>query len=126
MNFNEQQPNPNTPGGTSRGVPPVPNRFVNTLMPAVNDDGDMFFIEFDDMGVPLGEWKWKSDDDDDDEGEWFFEFYDEDVPLGEFIMPVTGEARYWLYATFTLGIGLILTGAALRFQKKRNRSITQE
>jgi hypothetical protein len=44
------------------------------LVPVFDEDGEMFFIEFDEDGVPLGMWTW-----DPEEEMWIF---DEDVPLG--------------------------------------------
>ncbi|MCL2841155.1 MAG: InlB B-repeat-containing protein [Defluviitaleaceae bacterium] len=68
---------------TSPDTPPIPTVLGNVLV----QEGDVW-IEFDDMGVPLGSWSW-----DEDEEMWIFE--DMPVPLGAAqappsLMPQTG------------------------------------
>lgn len=116
MDFEGTQPDPYTPGGTNPGVPPVPSVPGNPLVPMVNDDGYIFFIEFDDIDVPLGEWHWDDDD------FWFFD--DWDVPLGawepppsDLDMPTTGQTSF-IHIVFLLGLLLIISGSALMIFNK--------
>ena len=103
------------PGGTNHDVPPVPNIPGNTLVPVVGDDGSISFMEFDDDGIPLGEWSWS------DELEmWVF---DELVPLGSISgMPQTGESSVMLYLplllVFSMSVATLLLFMADRRQTK--------
>ena len=81
---------PYIPGGREREVPPAPTILGNQLV-ALDDGG---WIEFDEDGVPLGEWHW-----DDPLEMWIFEEY---LPLDS-AMPQTntiGSAQQWLYGIF--------------------------
>jgi hypothetical protein len=119
MDFEQQQPDPTTPGGRNRNAPPVPNDSSNILVPFMDDDGDIFFFEFEDLDVPLGEW-WEFDDLDVPLGKWYWDddeefwIFDEDVPLGDWgwvdDMPVTGSVPLHFYM---LPIGLISIGMGL-------------
>jgi hypothetical protein len=82
-------------------APPVPTAAGNTLV--LTDDGT--YIEFDEDGVPLGEWRY-----DEDEDEWIFDEYP--IPLGD--IPGTGDAGRALPLLLLVGgcagLALILTG----------------
>ena len=101
-----------SPSGTDPDVPPLPTTLGNTLVA----DGDIW-IEFDDMGVPLGHWRF-----DPDEEIWIF---DPAVPLGAFPaqtgLPQTGvnsnTGCLWLLLGFA---GLI---AVLAFFILRNERL---
>jgi uncharacterized repeat protein (TIGR02543 family) len=69
------------PGGTDPTKPPVPARPGGNLTPAPGAENA--YIELDEDGVPLGEWRY-----DDDLGEWIFDEYP--PPLGN--LPQTGAA----------------------------------
>ena len=98
-NNNKTQP----PGGKDRTVPPNPTIINNTLVPT--DEG--VFVEFDEDGVPLGEWHW-----DDPLEMWVFEEYP--PPLGEWeALPQTGTAGYMSVYLALLGITLLGTGVVL-------------
>ena len=73
------------------------------------DDGT--YIEVDESGVPLGEWRW-----DPDEGIWIF--YPA-VALGQ--LPQTGFNYLVLYIITVIAIAALLTGVALRVRKARRR-----
>jgi len=91
----------------------VPNVPGNYLMPMIDDDGNISFIEFDDMGVPLGSWHW-----DEDEEVWIF---DEDVPLGVWEQrenPQTGDSTSADLIIIQSRIVLIMIFVALFFVKK--------
>ncbi|MCL1805003.1 MAG: hypothetical protein FWG28_03230 [Clostridiales bacterium] len=66
------------PGGSDPYIPPNPTVSGHAIEPG--DDG--IFIEFDEEGVPLGEWHWEEVIE-----EWIFEEY---PPLGS--LPITGAA----------------------------------
>jgi hypothetical protein len=82
----KQQPPETIRGGIDREAPPVPYyESANVLIPMIDGD-DVYFLEFDfmefdfdDIGVPLGEWRYNNSD-----GEWEFDFFDDDVPLSAF------------------------------------------
>ena len=90
----ENPDDPGEPGGRNRERPPNPTVLGNTLVPG--DDGS--FIEFDEDGTPLGEWRW-----DDDDEMWIFEEY---LPLGN--LPQTGDAGNLLI--WLIFIGCLLLG----------------
>jgi hypothetical protein len=64
-------------------VPPEPSVPGGVLQPQTGEDGEEFFIELDEDGVPLGEWHYVPP-----EEVWIFEQY---PPLGDFEPPRTGE-----------------------------------
>jgi hypothetical protein len=119
IDFNTVQPDPDRPGGTNPNAPPIPNSPDYTLIPYYDDDGEIFFIEFDDLGVPLGEWRW-----DYDEEMWIF---DDDIPLGAWdfddpstpldTMPVTGSGS-WRFFSAIFGALSLLCGVFLRSRKR--------
>ena len=109
IDFNARQPDPNTPGGTDPGAPPVPTVPGNSLMPVIGEDGEVYFIEFDENGVPLGEWHWDDDC-------WIF---DDFIPLGD--MPATGRV-YLAQPLVLLGFALICCGLYLRSHARRRPS----
>jgi len=80
-------------------------------------DGDeIYFMEFDDMGIPLGNWCW-----DDDEELWIFE--DWDVPLGDWEslgMPATGETPR-SHVLFGAGLLMTLLGITIKVIRKKYR-----
>jgi hypothetical protein len=108
INFVQRQPDPATPGGSDPSVPPVPNDPGNTLIPFIDENEDLFFIELNDEDVPLGSWFY---DDDEDVLFWIF---DEDIPLGflDLIddMPETGSVPIHHYVML---LGFVLVGAGL-------------
>jgi hypothetical protein len=85
-----------TPSGPSG--PPAPAN-GGTVAPA--DNGN--YIEFDENGTPLGEWRW-----DEDAGQWI---YDEYPPLAS--LPQTGQLNWPVPALFLLGALLLLLGLRL-------------
>ena len=107
------RPDPYTPGGTDPDAPPVPTNPENTLVPDIDEEGNLFYIEFDDEGVPLGEWYW-----DDDLGMWIF---DEDIPLGDWDMPKTGGTPLHYYL-MPLGLLMISMGLFLSFYGYRPKA----
>ena len=103
----DDRPGGSAPGGTDRSIPPNPTIPGRTIQPG---EVDGVFIEFDDEGVPLGEWRW-----DDDELMWI---YDEYPPMGE--LPVTGRVYIPYHLLMVAGIILVIYGAALRkYRSKR-------
>ena len=62
------------------------------------------WIELDDMGVPLGQWRW-----DDDEEEWVFDFFD--VLLAAWL-PQTDVASNRLQLITGLRLSMLLAGGA--------------
>ena len=92
---------PPQPGGNDPGVPPEPNSPGRMLTPIAGDNGEVLgYIEFDEFGVPLGEWHW-----DDDEEMWIFDPF---PPLGD--MPQTGANKSIAGTLLILGFALITTG----------------
>ena len=69
------------PGGSDPFVPPAPSERGNELVEQVDDDGNIYYMEFGDDGTPLGEWHY-----DTELSEWLFEEYA--PPLSN--MPDTG------------------------------------
>jgi hypothetical protein len=130
IDFEATQPDPDRPGGTNPNAPPMPNSPGYTIMPFIDEDGEIYFIEFDDEGVPLGEWRW-----DDDEEMWIF---DDDIPLGEWDyiewdfmnpnedeplienMPVTGGISWQFYSVL---FGLILAGLGVFLRKEKKAAV---
>ena len=96
--------NPTDPG-TGNGTPPVYNG--NELIPGENGT----WIELDEFGVPLGEWRW-----DDDEEVWIFEAF---PPLAAFNMPKTGETPL-THVLFLLGAVIAGTGVWVLKRKRIN------
>jgi pilin isopeptide linkage protein len=92
----EETPTP-TPSETPTPTPRIPVTPTPPVTP--NDDGS--YIEFDDDGSPLGEWRY-----DEDLGEWIF---DEFPPLGAID---TGDSGLLLWAVVALVAGavFVLTG----------------
>ena len=92
----------------TRPVPPQPQN-GGSLIPG--DNGG--WIEVDDQGTPLGEWRW------DPIGEsWIFDPY---VPL--YSLPQTGLALRAPYVFALFGFSLLLTGIITRRVKKHKRGI---
>ena len=85
-------------------------------MPIINDDGEVSFIEFNEEGVPLGEWKWC-----DDEESWVFDIFDGEVPLAfmELLMPATGEPMLRQFIMLALAAALIIAGTVLHLRRKK-------
>ena len=105
---------PSTPpaGGYDREVPPLPNTPGSNITAYYNDDGELFYMEFDEDGVPLGAWTW-----DDDEEMWIF---DDMIPLGDWPwndvdLPQTGAFNPlpWLISP---GLLLLALGLFLKFR----------
>jgi hypothetical protein len=71
-------------------TPPEPAVPGGTLTPQIGDDGEEFFIEVDEDGVPLGEWHYIPP-----EEVWIYEPY---PPLGEFTPPQTGDGGAAVFA----------------------------
>ena len=131
IDFEAEQPDDSTPGGTDQGAPPTVTVPGNSLMPQHDDDGSVYFTEMDSDGMPLGEWRWDDGDD-----AWFF---DDDIPLGDFDdfeewddedefffdLPTTSGAifPYWMLAlsAFLLSAGLALEAARRHTAKKRKQ-----
>ena len=102
-------PPPRPPGGTDQEMPPAPTTTGNTIIPG--DNG--VFIEFDDLGVPLGEWSW-----DDVEEMWVFDEY---PPLA--MMPTTGNADIVgslavLWSISLAGLGAVI-GAVVKTRARQ-------
>ncbi|MCL2603605.1 MAG: hypothetical protein FWD90_03925 [Defluviitaleaceae bacterium] len=115
FDFTGTQPDPDTPGGSNPYVPPVPSVPGYTLVPMMDGD-EIYFMEFDDMGIPLGNWCW-----DDDEELWIFE--DWDVPLGDWEslgMPATGETPR-SHVLFGAGLLMTLLGITIKVIRKKYR-----
>jgi hypothetical protein len=99
IDFTASQPDPTQPGGPVRDAPPVPNEPDRVLVPAVNEEGETIFYEFEsfddffdffdlfDADVPLWAWQWDDDD--------FFDLFDMDVPLGAWQWDDDDE--FWLF-----------------------------
>lgn len=90
------------PGGRDRDVQPVPTIIGNSLVPT--DEG--LFVEFDEDGVPLGEWRW-----DDPLEMWVFDEY---PPLGgweDADLPQTGAPVF--ISVYLLLVGLTLIGVGI-------------
>ena len=108
----EQNNPPDIPGGSDREAPPNPMQRGNTLVQI--DEGG--FIEFDDDGVPLGEWRWSED-----EGQWIFNEY---PPLG--LLPQTGYhgipiRLILLYSLSLIGFGIVFRSHGLRGVQRNRR-----
>ena len=113
IDFEAKQPDTGRPGGTKKEAPPVPNRAGNKLTPRINNDGDIIFVEFDEAGVPLGEWHWE-----DEEELWVFDEYP--PPLSN--IPRTGYGDAPIYLLALLGLSVILLSMVLRRQTKSRAS----
>jgi LPXTG-motif cell wall-anchored protein len=88
--------------------PPAPHEGAN-----LGQIDDFSYIEFDEDGIPLGVWTFDSGDPDDPSDDtWVF---DEEIPLGVFDMPKTGELPL---SAILLGVGLLLLVTAVVFRKK--------
>jgi LPXTG-motif cell wall-anchored protein len=88
--------------------PPVPREGAT-----VGQVDEFTYIEFDEDGVPLGMWTFDpGDPDDPSDDKWVF---DEEIPLGVFDMPKTGE---FPFSVALLGFGLLLLVTAVVFKKK--------
>ena len=107
----DRQPRP--PGGTDPEIPPNPTIYGHSIV--AGEDG--VYIEFDEDGVPLGEWHW-----DEEMEEWIFDEY---PPLGS--LPKTGAVglpggvmllRFLLFAA---GLGLLAMNAA-SYRPKHSRT----
>ncbi|MCL1906202.1 MAG: hypothetical protein FWG06_04255, partial [Clostridiales bacterium] len=109
IDFTATQPDPTKPGGTVRKAPPVPNTTSHKLTPRLGNDGDVVFVEFDEGGVPLGEWSWKNA-----EEMWIFEEY---PPLDSWTLPRTNDAgaAIWL---LLLALSLLGLGGAVLKQRR--------
>jgi hypothetical protein len=97
-------------------MPPAPTVVENTLV--YDEEGD-FWIEMDDMGVPLGRWVWC-----DDEEDWIF-LDDMDVPLGFFPagLPQTGLAdtlSLYRIGLFASSFTALILAAIIRRKKTKN------
>jgi len=113
IDFDRRQPDPTTPGGTDQGAPPVPNNPVYRLVPQLNDDDEVFFIEFDDLDVPLGEWHWGDGD------MWLFDEY---PPLSG--MPATGIPNIAAYlVSLAVVFAISLLGAIIVQQYDNKKTI---
>ena len=93
-------------GGRSLDVPPIPHIQGD----AVVQIDETHYVEFDEFGVPLGEWYW-----DEELGLWFF---DEHPPMG--ILPQTGIAG--LPLTFWLLNGLALAAVWFMHRARKKTS----
>ena len=89
----------------SREIPPVISNPGHSIV--MDDDGN--FIQFDELGTPLGIWRW-----DDMAAEWI---YDEYPPLGE--IPQTGGDNSIIFSLLVSGLFLLGTGIQLRPKRKR-------
>ena len=88
--------------------PPQPSNPDNTIVPGENGS----YIELDEDGVPLGEWKW-----DDELEEWVF---DAIIPLGS--MPPTGDSGAPTYLYVLAAVSLAGIAAALKLGRKKRES----
>ena len=100
------------PGGKDKNAAPRPMASGHTLTP----NGSGSYIELDEDGVPLGEWRW-----DEEMEEWIFDEYP--PPLGN--LPATGDYGSFLLYRFGLAmliIGLFCAalGLLLRFKAQHN------
>ena len=103
---------PHIPGGREREVPPAPTILGNELVPL--DDGG--WIEFDEDGVPLGEWHW-----DDPLEMWVFEEYP--PPLSD--MPATSGEQIsspFLFLVFCTSLAVIVAVKSYTDQHKSKRN----
>jgi len=90
--------------------PPPPVVEGNTLEPS--PDNPDILIEYDENGVPLGEWTYE-----DPPGIWIF---DEFPPLGG--VPGTGDEGVPIYLFILLGAGLIGAGVIAGAMTKKRRN----
>ncbi|MDR0490740.1 MAG: LPXTG cell wall anchor domain-containing protein [Oscillospiraceae bacterium] len=104
--LNTPQPDTTNPGGTERGAPPVSHYPGDMLTPQKDDNGEIYFIEFDSNGDPMGVWRWN-----DDELLWMFSDL---PPLGE--LPQTGATDA---APYLLVIGVALLALGIVGRKRR-------
>jgi hypothetical protein len=93
------------PGETVPNSPPAPTVPGHTLVPGENGA----FIELDENGTPLGEWRW-----DEDEGRWIFDAY---PPLAQ-----TGQLLWPVPVMGVSGALLFLFGLFLSKRRERNES----
>jgi hypothetical protein len=98
-------PAPPESGGNSPAIPPVPNYPGDNV--ELSDDG--VYIERDEDGTPLGEWRY-----DEDEGAWIFEEY---PPLGAVEAPQTGDAGILAYAAL-FAVSLLAAAAVLTARRR--------
>lgn len=109
---------PYVPGGSDPNQPPNPSVEGHELV--LDGDG---WLEFDDMGVPLGRWGW-----DDDLEEWIFDMF---PPLGDFPpsdMPKTGirsSLDLWIYGLLASLSALGIVCLDLTYMGKRLRKTAE-
>ncbi|MCL2125937.1 MAG: InlB B-repeat-containing protein [Oscillospiraceae bacterium] len=105
-----RQPDGTTPGGSDHSAPPNMNSAENFLLAQLDDDGHVFFMEFNDpASPPLGFWMW-----DDETDLWVFVDYL--PPLAE--LPKTGAAAFpWLLMAASLTF--LCAGAILDRRTRR-------
>jgi uncharacterized repeat protein (TIGR02543 family) len=99
-------PAPPESGGNSPAIPPAPNYPGDNV--ELSDDG--VYIERDEDGTPLGEWRY-----DEEEDAWIFEEY---PPLGAAEPPRTGDAGVAAPAA-TFAISLLAAAAILTARRRR-------
>lgn len=98
------------PGGSNQGVAPNPSLSGHIIVPS----NDGIYLELDENGVPLGEWRW-----DNDTETWIFDEY---APMG--MLPQTGGATPPPYMFLLLigaltGFGIVLWRVLLFKPKHR-------
>ena len=107
----EPGPPPYISGGSDPEIPPLPSVPGGELV--LDGDG---WIEFDELGVPLGRWEW-----DDEEEMWIFDPF---PPLGE--MPQTGANSKTHILLLALGLPILGAGVVLRLGNPRKQGLFVE
>ena len=90
--------------GKQRGLPPQPQNGGSMVE---GEDGD--YIELDEMGTPLGQWHY-----DTDEGKWIFDPY---TPLSQ--LPQTGLHEVAPYVILMLGLMMVIAGLWTQRRKQK-------
>ncbi|MDR1572922.1 MAG: InlB B-repeat-containing protein, partial [Clostridiales Family XIII bacterium] len=99
----------NNGGGST--VPPPPSN-GGSVVPS--EGADNVYIELDENGTPLGEWRW-----DDDAEQWIFDEYPPqgNLPQTGGILPAAGFAYLWVLSLLSL-LWFAFVGPELRRRKK--------
>ena len=100
----EEQPDPTVPGGPNRGAPPIANDPSFSLQPQVDENNNVYYVEIDDLGTALGEWRYN-----DEEEQWIFDPYPPMADM-EFLeeMPHTGDSLGSAFLYTLAGLTLML------------------